>query len=241
MLQKTRAVVLHAIKYNDSSLIVHVYSELHGRMAAWVRIPKSHKSKIKNVLFQPLMVLDLEVDWSIKNGMHTIREARPTIVLQSIPYHPIKSSIALFLAEFLSKVLMEEAENKPLFAYLIASIEWLDHAERPAANFHLVFLMRLALFLGLFPNLENYKEGAWFDLQNGEFVTDMPLHKQCVKPLEASRIGTLVRMNYDNMHLFALSRLDRGQILDVLLNYYAIHITGTADLKSLSILKELFC
>ena len=60
--------MLHAIKYNDNSLIVHLYSEEHGRMAAWVRIPKSHKSKVKSVLFQPLSLLELDIDFSTKNG-----------------------------------------------------------------------------------------------------------------------------------------------------------------------------
>ncbi|MCQ2239496.1 MAG: DNA repair protein RecO [Bacteroidaceae bacterium] len=240
MLQKTKALVLHTIKYNDSSLIVHAYTEMYGRLAFWVRIPKSHKAKVRNVLFQPLSLLDLDVDLSSKNGIHHIKDAKPVVVWQSIPFHPVKSSIAMFISEFLSKALMEQAENKPLFAYLEASTEWLDNCERPAANFHLVFLMHLALFLGLYPNLDNYHDGDWFDLQSGTFEPLPPLHKQCVKPVEASRICTLMRMNYENMHLFNLSHFDRGQILDVLLSYYAIHITGTSELKSLSVLKELF-
>ena len=44
-----------------------------------------------------------------------------------------------------------------LFAYLIHSIRWLDECEnRSFANFHLVFLMRLSRFLGLYPNVDDY-------------------------------------------------------------------------------------
>ena len=240
MLQKMKVLVLHTIKYSDSSLIVHAYSEQKGRLAFWVRIPKSSRAKVKNVLFQPLALLELDADLSAKSGIHPVKDAKPLVVWQSIPFHPIKSSVALFLSEFLSRALMEEAENPALFAYLQASIEWLDRCERPAANFHLVFLMHFALFLGLFPNLENYREGDWFDLLNGTFVSLPPSHSQCLRPDDASRISTLMRMNYENMHLFRLSRAERGRILDVLLSYYAIHITGAAELKSIAVLKELF-
>lgn len=240
MLQKSRVLVLSITKYSDTSVIVHTYSEQQGRLSLWLRIPKSHKSRAKLGLFQPLSVLEVDMDLSPKSNMGYIKEAKSALVLQSIPFHPVKSSIALFLAEFLSKVLQEEAQNQLLFAYLITSIEWLDKCERTSANFHLVFLMRLTLFLGLSPNLEDYHPGDWFDLQNGVFIQHPPFHKQYVRPDEASRIRVLVRMNYENMHLFSLSRVERGQILDVLLMYYTIHVNSSLELKSVSVLKELF-
>lgn len=240
MLQKIRAIVLHTLKYGDSSLVVHVYSQEVGRKTLWVRIPKSSKARAKMQQFQPLSVLDLDIEMRGNSSMAYVKEARWGLIWQSIPFHPIKSSIALFLAELLGKVLMEEVGNGPLFAYVQGALQWLDNNERPAANFHLVFMMHLTLFLGLYPNLDNYHDGDWFDLQNGTFCSTIPQHKQCVKPAETSRMCTLLRMNFENMHLFTLSREERGQILDALLTYYAIHITGSSDLKSLPVLKELF-
>lgn len=55
--------------------------------------------------------------------------------------------MALFLSEFLYRAIREEAENRPLFAYLQHSIIWLDECGDGFANFHLVFLMRLSRFL----------------------------------------------------------------------------------------------
>ena len=85
---------------------------------------------------------------------------------KSVPYHPHKSAIALFIAEFLYRALREEAENAPLFAYLSNSIQWLDECKHDFANFHLVFLIRLSRFLGLYPNTEGYHNGDYFDLLN---------------------------------------------------------------------------
>lgn len=239
MLKKTKAIVLFTLKYNDSSSIVHAFTEEDGRMSFWLRIRKSHKAKVKSVLFQPLSILELNIDVS-KRGLNYIREAQAVFPFSSLPFDPLKLSVALFLAEYLSKVLREEAQNLPLFAYLENSIQWLDGANEVPANFHLVFLMRLSRFLGLYPNLDNYHEGDFFDLENGCFVSSQPFHGQFVQGQQAKHILTLMRMNYETMHLFRMSRTDRNEILDVLLKYYSIHIPGSADLKSLPVLKELF-
>ncbi|MBQ9287800.1 MAG: DNA repair protein RecO [Bacteroidaceae bacterium] len=239
MLKKTKAIVLFTLKYNDSSLIVHTFTEEDGRMSFWLRIPKNSKAKVKNVLFQSLSILELDIDVS-KHGLSHIKEARPISPFNSIPFDPLKLSVAIFLAEYLSKVLREETQNKSLFAYLEYSIRWLDGTKEIPANFHLVFLMRLSRFLGLYPNLENYHQGDFFDLENGCFVSTQPIHGQFVHGQQAKHILTLMRMNYTTMHLFKMNRVERNEILDMLLKYYSIHIPGSADLKSLPILKELF-
>ncbi len=60
-LQKTRGIVLHHIKYGDSSIIATVYTETLGRKAFMVSGVHSRKSKLKQALFQPLSLLDMEV------------------------------------------------------------------------------------------------------------------------------------------------------------------------------------
>lgn len=240
MQKKTRAVVLYSLKYNDSSMIVHTFTEEDGRMAFWVRIPKTHKAKVKNVLFQPLSLLELDVEISNKGGLSHIKDVHPIYPFSSIPFNPLKLSVALFMTEFLSKVLKEELENRPLFSYLENSIMWLDNATDHIANYHLVFLMRLSRFLGLYPNLEEYHDGDFFDMLNGCFVPLQPFHGQFVKGCEAKHIITLMRMNYDTMYLFRMNHNERNEILDMLLRYYSIHIPGSSDLKSLSVLQELY-
>ena len=240
MQEKTRAVVLFTLKYNDSSVIVHTFTEESGRMAFLLRRPKSHKAKVKNVLFQPMSLLDLDIDVPAKGGLCYIRDVQPVCPFSSIPFDPLKLSVTLFLSEYLSKVLKEEAENRPLFSYLENSIQWLDETDAVPANFHLVFLMRLSRFLGLYPNLEDYHEGDFFDMQNGCFVTAQPFHNQYLRGEQAKHIMTLMRMNYETMHVFKMNRNERNEILDGLLTYYSIHIPGSADLKSLAVLKELF-
>jgi DNA repair protein RecO (recombination protein O) len=59
-------------------------------------------------------------------------------------------------------------------------------------------------------------------------------------PQEASRIHLLMRMDYATMHLFRLSRADRNRILEILIQYYRLHIPQFPELRSLPVLQELF-
>ena len=241
MYQKLTGIVLHALKYNDTSNIVDIYTEQVGRASFLVKIPRSRKSGVSSVLFQPLTMVELEADVRPTSNLHRIREAKQLYPFRSLPYHPYKSSIAMFLSEFLYRALKEEASNEPLFAYLTYSIRWLDECEgRPFSNFHLVFLMRLSRFLGLYPNVEDYTEGCYFDMLNACFTPFLPKGGAFLKPDEASRIRLLLRMNYETMHLFGMSRTERNRCLMVINDYYRLHIPDFPLLRSLDVLKELF-
>lgn len=241
MLQKTIGVVLHTLKYNDTSIIVEMYTELSGRASFVVKVPRSRKAAVKSALFQPLALLEIEADYRPNTTLYRIREAKSYYPYSSIPYDPYKSSIALFLSEFLYRAVREEAENRPLFAYLQHSMVWLDECREGFANFHLVFLMRLSRFLGLYPNLDDYQEGDYFDLLNACFTDKRPqLHSSYINPDDAARLRQLMRMNYDTMHLFAMSRAERGRCLAIINDYYRLHLPEFPVLKSLEVLKELF-
>lgn len=241
MYQKITGIVLHTLKYNDTSNIVDIYTEQCGRVSFLVKISRSHKCRVRNVLFQPLALVELEADIRPNTSLQRIREAKALQPFRSLPYNPYKSSIAMFLAEFLYRALKEEASNEPLFAYLTHSIRWLDECEgRPFSNFHLVFLMRLSRFLGLYPNVEDYTEGCYFDMLNASFTPLLPKGGAFLKPDEASRIRLLLRMNYETMHLFGMSRTERNRCLVVINDYYRLHLPDFPLLRSLDVLKELF-
>ena len=66
------------------------------------------------------------------------------------------------------------------------------------------------------------------------------MHTDFLQPADAARINTLMRMNYDSMHLFRMSHDDRNRIVDVLLHYYRLHVPNFPELRSLPVLKELW-
>ena len=241
MLQKTQGIVLHTVRYKDTAMMATIYTEVAGRASFVVPVSRSRRAAVRSVLFQPPALVELEVDVRPNNPVSRVKEARTAHPYLSLPYDPCKAAIALFLSEFLYRALREEAENRPLFAYLRSSLLWLDECRTGFANFHLVFLMRLSRFLGLYPNLEGYAEGDWFDLRAACFTPLRPVgHGDCIAPAEAARIARLMRMDYGTMHLFRLTRDERARCLDVILTYYRLHLPDFPELKSVEVLRELF-
>lgn len=240
MLTKTQAIVLHSLKYGETRLIVDMFTRSQGRQSFIVSIPKSGKGKIKKQLFQPLTLLEIESDLRPKLQLQKLSDVRLASPFSSIPFDPNKLSISLFIAEFLYYALRSEQHNEPMFDYIVNSIQWLDAQTDRFANFHLVFLMRLSRFLGFYPNLEHYQTGDYFDLRESVFLSAPPVHRDFLYPQEAEKIQLMMRMDFPTMHLFRMSHQERNRLLEVSLIYYRLHLPDFPELKSVSILQELY-
>ena len=70
MWHKTVGIVLYSLKYNDTSNIVEIYTQHNGRGSFLVPIPRSRKSALKNVLFQPLSLIEFEADFKPTTTLH---------------------------------------------------------------------------------------------------------------------------------------------------------------------------
>lgn len=242
MLLTTEALVLQLTRHEESSLIVHLYTEEAGMVHAVARSPRTRQGRNRagTRLLHPLALVEVTLNRQASRPLAVVKETRTTLPYRCIPFQPVRQSIAFFLAEFLNYALAQEGENRPLFAFLRESMQRLDGPEQGISNFHIAFLFRLSLFLGIRPLAESYKRGTYFDLREAAFVEARPFHPDVLQPDEAARFALLLRMSYDTMHLFPFSREQRNRCLELLLRYYRLHIPAMPELKSYAVLKELF-
>jgi DNA repair protein RecO (recombination protein O) len=240
VLEKTQGIVLSTINYSDKYILAPIYTNTFGRVTYMIPKTKGKSTKVHKSLFSPMSILDLEVDHQLSRDIQRIREAHNAYPLFSIPTNIIKTSIVFFLSDFLNKVLKDTDEHEIIFKYLSQSIQVLEESQKGLANYHIVFILKLSRFLGFYPNFEDYDKGDIFDMLNGVFVKHQPLHKHFVNKNESETLALLARINYDNMHHFLLSRQDRTNIINRMLEYYRIHLHDFPALKSLDILHELF-
>lgn len=240
MFIKSRGIALHTIKYNDTQIICHVLTEQAGCIPFIVRVSRSPRAAVRHTLFQPMTLLELEWNERAGDGLRRPKAAQTAGSLSSVPYDPGKAAIALFLSEFLFHAVRGDAASPLLFGYVYRSVEWLDTCRGGYANFHLVFLLRLARFLGFEPNVASARTGYWFDLEAGRFVPSRPFHPHFVPPEEARRLPTLLRMDFATMRLFRFSGAERSRLLEQINTYYRLHIPGFPELKSLAVLRSLF-
>lgn len=236
---KTLAIVLRTVKYGDSRLIVDLFTRERGRVSFMCHASRSAKGRRQRQLFQPLTMLSVCYDERPAASLQRFRDLSLAHPYASLPFDGRKIAIAIFLAEFLRSALRDEREGGPMFDYIADSLLWLDAARDGFVNFHVVFLLRLTRFTGFWPNLDNWSEGAWFDMRDGAFTMTRPAHNDCLAPDQARLVVTLMRMDYANMRLFAISRPERNQIIDAALLYYRLHIPQFPELKSLDVLREM--
>ena len=240
VLVKSKVIVLHTLKYGDSRIIVDLFTREAGRLSCMVSIPKTPHGRLKKQYFQPMTLLEVELDVKQNAQLQKLRDAHLLSPYTSIPFSPEKLALSLFIAEFLCYALRSEQQNTILFDYICDSVQWLDVAEKGYANFHLTFLMRMSRFLGFYPNLDDYVDGCVFDMRTATFSLQVPTHHDFLQSDDARRIHTLMRMDFPTMHLYRLNHADRNRIVDVLLRYYSLHIPQFPELKSLSVLQELW-
>ena len=233
---KTKAIVLNSLKYGESQIIVDLLTECVGRVSFMQRIPRSSRSGISKQLFQPLTILDVEFDHRQSQKLQRLKNASI-----AWPFDAHKLGIALFLAEFVTYATRSEQQNHDLFLFVENSVMWLDTCVSSFANFHIVFMLHMTRFVGFFPNTDERHDCPYFDLRGGCFIPHAPAHGDFLKPDEAGMIQLLMRLNYTTMRLLSLTRSERNRIVDVILYYYKLHLPEFPEMKSLPVLKELFC
>ena len=240
MIEKTKGIVLHQIKYSDSGIIVQLYTSTFGRQSLLVKGLRNKKSGRHNILFQPLTILDAVIYYKESRGMPVLKEFSvfysPAMIYSDIR----KTSMAMFLGEALTTILREETPNNSLFTFLEESIIYFDKCPESFANFHIAFLAGLSSYLGFEPAPCNKAQDVYFDLLNGIFVPSPPMHSNYSDPHISGVLARFFSTSYDNSRDINLTGAVRNEVLETLIKYYSTHLPGLRRIKSLEILKEVF-
>ncbi len=238
---KGRGIVLHTLKYGDSSMIVYLLTDVGGRRSYMVQGVRSRSGRgSKQALFQPAFPVEFEgLEPAQTTQMHRFREVRSGFLLQGIPFDVRKSTMAMFLAEVVYRLVRESEQNEPLFDFVWNSVAALDAIEQGVANFHLWFLAQLSRLLGFYPG-NDYAEGDWFDIKEGLYVALPPLHTLSMQPDDAQMLDTLLRLPVTELHTLQLNRTRRVEFLNAMLSYFAYHLDSIHAVQSVRILREVF-
>jgi len=239
-LETTEAIVIQTIKYGDSSLIAHCYTNNFGQQSYMLRgiLKAKRKGGLQKSYFQPLTILEIEAAQQPAERLGYIKEARIAFPYKKIPFAVHKSTLALFIAEILSEVLNEESQaNLLLYKFLKKSFILLDQSDK-IGNFHLFFLMKLTQHIGFFPLIENLNH-AYFDLKNGISTALAPAEYYIEGSLKSLWV-TLCGMKFDDLEHITIKKSDKKRLLEQLLFYYQLHLQHFKSPKSISILYEIF-
>ena len=237
MLIKTRGIVLNYIRYRETSIIARVYTEHLGLQTYIVNGVRKAKPPGRIALFQPFTLLDLVAYTSRQGGITRLSEFRCEQQFRSLPYDVRKSSVVLFLSEVVSRTVLEEEQNEPMFSFLHDSILAFDAQESGFENFALTFLIQLAAYLG-------------FGIESGsEITTQVAFATESINTAARSTGPAALRFQefdryfdeliHDPAHATVPNGRVRRELLEVLIRYYQLHVEKLGDIRSLDVLSEV--
>lgn len=240
MIEKTRGIILHQVKYSDSGIVVQVYTRKFGRLSFLIKGLRNKKAGKQNVFFQPLFILDLEIYYKASREIQMLKDF-------SVYYSPVniqseikKSSVAIFLGEILTSVLREETPHEDLFDFICESTVYFDTCDVGFANFHVAFLSALSSYVGFEPGARSGKNDIYFDMLNGVFVPLPPMHGYYANPEISEILSLFFSASFAESNKISLNGSLRNEVLDVLVRYYSLHLPGLKKINSLEVLKEVF-
>ena len=242
-LHKTKGIVLRAVKYGETSLIVTIFTELFGLQSYIVSGVRTSTKKGtgKANLFQPTAILDLVVYHNELKNLNRIKEFKWHYLYQHIFSDVPKNAVALFMIELLTKCLKQPEANPELFEFCEDAFMHLDvSGDTVMANFPLFFALHLPAFFGFRINDDYTEKTPILDMQEGMFVADRPDHLHFLEGKQAEVTSELLKMMQpEELEQIKLNHDFRRHLLLAYEIYFALHIQDFGTMKTLPVLREV--
>ncbi len=236
---KARGIVLGTLKYGEKGVIVHLLTDVCGRQSYMIQGVRPTAKGSKMALLQPMFTVEFEGLTSSKMSLHRMKDIVPGMVLHTTPFDVRKSTMALFMAEVLYRLVKESEESSGLFDFVWGSVAALDALEEGIANFHLWFLANLSRPLGFSPDNE-YVDGAWLDIRDGHFTPNALIPSFALSPENARILHDMLECDVRYLGEIGLNRTERVEFLEAMLKYYSYHLDSIRSVESIRVLREVF-
>lgn len=228
MKQLDEAIFVHRIPYSESSLIVTFLTKEHGY----------HKflfkgGKKKSHQLYPLSVSEIEFYARKESDLWNVTSAEPAFV-QNIQFDPVKSTIAFFIADVLNMVLRGTEKDVSLYNFVRESIQQLNEEEE-LGLFPSLFLIGLTKQLGVQPLIED-ATNKWLDLKSGSIGG---YREMDTISIEGVLVDVITGKLQDNPLSIELNKMQRQELLRVMLDYYKIHVPGFKEPGTYDIIREI--
>ncbi len=82
------------------------------------------------------------------------------------------------------------------------------------------------------------EHASYFDLKNGVFTNFQPIHEFYVKDENLEYFKSLL-YEYQSAQTM-IPALKRSVLLDIMLDYFMLHMDGFTEIKSVQVLKDVF-
>lgn len=234
MLLSTPGLVLHTTPYADTSVVAKVFTRQLGVRSYIIKGVRSRTGRVKQNLLQPLSSLDMIVYDNHRNNLNHIRELTPRNSQQ--PSDPVEIALRFFMTEVLYRALREEEPMQELWDYVETASNKIQTEDGKRKDVPIAFLLNVTHYFGIEPMDNHSASRKLFDLQEGRFI-DSPT--ETTLPQDLSEMLHTYLYNLPTFQFPTYTSSERGKLLDALIAYFQIHLSGFHNFNSHQILHTI--
>lgn len=207
--------VLGTKKFKDNLKIVSIFTAESGCQSFLIRISKT---KPTHHVFQPLNKIQGVAD-NQTESLRVLSQVELHSAYKEIPFHASKSTVALFVCEFLYRVLPEHYPNSGAFELLENLVSELDEPHN-ATSIVPAFMVKFCLEMGILDQAESFKKSA--------------------DPIIIEAVNNLIAMGFKEACQTKLSKESRMSIIHLCINQCESAFEKKLSIKSLDMFQEVF-
>lgn len=239
-MQKSNGIIVRALKYGESSLILEVLTE-HDGLSSFIVSGVRKKKKNTASLYHPMQQLDI-VHYPAKvESLARIKEVKLTKHYENLLSDVPSTALANFIIECVQKVAKEKDIKSRFYSFLKDSLDYIDANPRGVQNFHLYFITAMTELCG-YQIENNYAEDLqYFDIRSGNFSPHEVVFDGYQPTANGGRLlSTFLNEEWESVQGISLSKEERYDYIEMLLLYFQYHVPGFSRPKSLDVFKVVF-
>jgi DNA repair protein RecO (recombination protein O) len=220
-------IVISRLNYSDTSLILQIYLQKAGMQKFIYKGGKKRSA----ALF-PLSVVEATYYRRPESELINLTSVDALSVSAEIPFDPIRSVVAYFIADVLRSCLKQEQVDLSMFEFIKNKAGELNEKD-DVSLLPLQFLAEFTYHLGIDPQVEDAAE--IFDMEEGVFCDARGSHGLLVE--QGPAVKELICL-FRGEPVSSLNSASRKEMLRIMMKYYTCHIPRFDVSRTLDVLSE---
>lgn len=215
MVTKTEGLILKKIEYQESSLILKIFTKDFGIISVIAKGAKSAKKSAYGIL-RPLNFIEFQFYHQNNKTLFLLKDYQLKFAPDTKNFGIYKTSLAYFMVEVVSHTTSEELEPEPeKYQYIMYIFEYLKN-HQVYSNFYLCFLIQYVRFLGFEISLQMFSSQEIVSIVEHLMIPDSMFKKVEILPGQ------------------------RKSIYQSLIQFYQFHIPNFKEIQSIQTLEMIF-
>jgi len=243
---KDRALVLHSIRWKESSKILTLYLRGRGILKVIARSVYRPNNPLSGRL-EALNLLEVIIVQKPSRSLQILQEAELLNAFSRMRQDMARLPYALAVLEVIEQTIGEQHSDEIFFDFTLHILESIETARLPEILF-IYYLLKLSSFLGFRPAFqvcqscgkENFKETVYFSVEKGTiFCPECSGDHSYLSPLREDQFYFLRKLQtypHKKIDTFPIPLPPQTNFIQLLARYLGFHLERPLHLNALSLL-----